>query len=434
MSDLSVTLAGVKMRTPIGVQPTAAIAPWMFNPERYAQWILKTVDLGAGYVYVPAYFYSRELEKELEERKRKGIPPHITANRTMKMETPGFGIEGGVNIAAGGSIGWLEGAPKLLSLLRKRVPEDIPIIANLIGPGGDADGWAEGAMEIEGLGADLIELNFSSPTGLAMRWTMEAFEERKLGAGYVGALMEAAGNVEAVTKAVVKAVKVPVGVKWSAEIGFPQIVILTRKIRDAGAKFVTSVNMSIGIAPPDIYRGGKPLWPHLDAQPLAFIHGNYLRPILYKHVVNIARLVPDIDIIATGGLVTPEHFIEAMMLGAKAVGTCTGVYFEGLPLIKRSIEFFKKYMENQGYDNVDQFTGLALKYIKYPEEIDWKLGKTFTETDPIKCTGCGLCLQTLCDASYMEDGIAKVRREDCNGCGICSLTCRQGARRIVCQA
>ena len=38
------------------------------------------------------------------------------------------------------------------------------------------------------------------------------------------------------------------------------------------------------------------------------------------------------------------------MLGAKAVGTCTGIYFEGLPLIRRSIEFLKKYMEDpQGF-------------------------------------------------------------------------------------
>ena len=433
MSDMSVTLAGVKMRTPIGVQPTAPLAPWMFDPERYAAWILRSVDAGAGYVYVPACFHSAELEKDLSEMKRKKIPIHLPGQRLMKMETPGFGVDGAILIFGCPVVGWIEGAPKLLKVLKKRLPEDIPVIANLIGPGEDLEGWAEGARRYEDIGADLIELNFSSPGGLMMKWTLQAYEERKLPPTYAGVLVELCEKSATITEAVTKAVKVPVGVKWSPESSFPPIVSLTKQVRDVGARFVTSLNMASGFAPPDIYNGGRPTWPYLETHPAGGIAGNWLRHILYKHVANIARFVPEVDIFATGGLVCPEHFVEAIMLGAKATGTCSGIFFKGLPLIRKSVKFLTKYMEDQRYDSIEEFRGLALKYISYPEEVDWKIGKLFAEVDPVACDGCGLCTQTLCDASYIEDGVAKVRREDCGGCGICLLTCPHGARKVVCQ-
>lgn len=67
--------------------------------------------------------------------------------------------------------------------------------------------------------------------------------------------------VEKMTTAVVKAVRVPVGVKLTPEFGMLQVVGLARCLRDAGAKYVQVSNMTPVIAPPSIYDRGKSPWP-----------------------------------------------------------------------------------------------------------------------------------------------------------------------------
>jgi len=437
MVDLSVMLAGVKCRTPIGVQPTAPIQPGLLDPERHADLLLRTVDAGAGYVVIPAFFYSKELSKQAEEMKRKGIPmARIPGTRVMKVETPGFGIDGFCHIGYTTPVAltWLEGAPRLTEKVKRNVPRDVPVIVNLIGPGADLEGWANAGKRCEELGADLIELNLSSPMPFATSWAVDAFFTNNLPSSYVGALVQVTdfpNKVGQVTKAVVDAVRVPVGVKISPETGFPELIRLAKTLKEAGASFITAINMAYGYMPPDIFQKGKPLWPYLDGNPGAGIHGNCLRLILYKYVAEISRHLPALDVIATGGLMTPEHFIESIMFGAKATGTCTGVYCGGISMIRKSIDFLEKYMENQGYASIEDFRGMALKYIKDPKDINWRLGEIRAMVNEGLCNGCGACIDTICLASYLENGIAKIRRDDCNGCGICVIRCPMGARRIV---
>jgi TPP-dependent indolepyruvate ferredoxin oxidoreductase alpha subunit len=76
---------------------------------------------------------------------------------------------------------------------------------------------------------------------------------------------------------------------------------------------------------------------------------------------------------------------------------------------------------------VEELIGLGLKYIKPGNKIEFKYGKVFAEVDLRKCTGCGICTDHICLASYMENGTAKVKVDDCIGCGMCVALCPQGA-------
>jgi dihydropyrimidine dehydrogenase (NAD+) subunit PreA len=165
----------------------------------------------------------------------------------------------------------------------------------------------------------------------------------------------------------------------------------------------------------------------MNGNPFAAGSGNWLRMISYKQIAAVAKFVPGIDLVACGGLVTPEHMVEAMMLGAKATQTATGVIYRGRRLLRTSIQFLGNYMEKQGYQSVDDFIGSGLKYVIPANKIDFQSGKIGAYIDAAKCTGCGRCTQHFCLATYLEDGVAKVRIEDCMGCGACVALCPEAA-------
>jgi dihydroorotate dehydrogenase/NAD-dependent dihydropyrimidine dehydrogenase PreA subunit len=237
--------------------------------------------------------------------------------------------------------------------------------------------------------------------------------------------------VEDITREVVKAVKIPVGIKLSPETGFPAIVGTVRRVRDAGAKFISLINCAVSIAPPDIYNHGKSPYPFLDDNAFSGSTGSWLRMICYKDVAAIARFVPGIDITAAGGAVTPEHCVEMMMLGARLVQVTTGMMEQGRSLLRRCNSFLGKFMAEQGYNSTEEIIGLGQKHIKYLDEIDMSAGKVKQVTDEEKCTNCGICADQICTVRYMENGKLKVNDANCTGCGSCTVSCRQNAIRLI---
>ena len=440
--SLEVTFSGLKFRSPIGVGAVGRPHGKNLTPELHAEVLLKHVDAGAAYIYIPTCTYATEetIRKVRERAKPEKEPPLFpSAMRAIRAHTPvaPYGREGIYTLVTPHWItperGIVDGehSEAVTKILRERKPEDVLLIANTWGYGDLPDSYVEAAKRWEQLGADLIELNLSCPAQPAMRNAVEDFFEKSFSARWPGALLgQLPDIVENITREVAKAVNIPVGVKLTTETGFPAVVGLARRIRDAGAKFISTVNCGIGIAPPDIYNRGKPIWPFIDGNPFVGVTGSWLRHISYKHVAAIARFVPGIDITAAGGLVTPQHCMEIMMLGARQVQLCTGIIEQGRSLIRRSDSFFKKFMVEQGYQSLEEIIGLGQQYIKYLEEVDASAGKVICVTDETKCTNCGICADNFCIARYMEDGKVKVHEENCSGCGCCMLGCPVDAIKL----
>ena len=158
--------------------------------------------------------------------------------------------------------------------------------------------------------------------------------------------------------------------------------------------------------------------------------GIFLRQIVYKQISAIARYVPGLDIICTGGLTIPEHVIEAMMLGANVTQFVTAMMYEGRNAIKKNVEFLKDYMKDQGYKSVNEFRGLALQHFKPSVDMDFKAGRIYAQIDEDKCTGCRRCINHICCATYMEGKKARVDVEKCIGCGMCVALCPEGAPQL----
>ena len=423
MADMSVTFAGKRLRNPIGVASHALSAP-EHDPQALSDQLNGYVRCGAAYVYTP--FISPE------PKHPKGFAPMYKFMGIRSREP--FGWEGLLSAADAERIMCRrdEGL-KLLDLLKSSLPADVPVIANIIGPGADPDGWAAHAATMEDNGADMIELNVSCPLPATCADAVECYSSGEMSQAAGALLGDSPGVLKPVVEAVVKAVKIPVGVKMTPETGFPRLVGLAEAIKDAGATFITAINAPLTCSPPDIYNDGKAKWAGITDHMLCAAHGPMDRFLCYRNMAALSMFLPDIQKAACGGLVEPEHFIEAMMLGATIAELSSGLFWRGTALIEETVQFLDTYMDQMGYASTDQFIGAAMKHMKPVEDIDWRMEDFVSTTADRLCVRCGACATGLCSARVMKENPLRVEvNEDmCFGCGMCEFICPQNAIRII---
>jgi len=424
MADLSVTFVGKKLRTPLGVASHALVRP-EHDPLALSVHLKGYVDAGAGFVYTP--FINPELKHP------KGMAP---AYKFMAIRARGpFACEG-LLVAADAEriMERLEEGLKLVDLLKKSLPADVPVIANLIGPGADPEGWAQHCKKFENAGADMIEMNVSCPLPAATAEATGCYADGELSQAAGALLGDSPVLLAPVVDAVVKAVKIPVGVKLTPETGFPRVVGLAESVKKAGAQFITGINAPITCSPPDIYNEGKAKWVGIEDNMICAALGPMDRFICYRNLAALSMFVPGIDLAAVGGLVEPEHVVEAMMLGAKVCEFSSGLFWRGTQLIEDTIEFLEKdYMPRMGYKSVNDFIGMGAKHIKPVEDIDWKMEDYVSTTDARRCVRCGICCNGICDARALKENPLRVEvdEEMCYGCGLCLAVCPEHAVNII---
>lgn len=154
MHDLSVTFAGKKLKSPIGVASHALKSGATNDPQRLADHLMGYVEQGAGFVYTPFVCPEQAHPKDLppsyrfmsiysrEPFREEGLLCAADARRIMCRRDDGL---------------------RAIEILKKMLPPDVAIIANIIGPGADAAGWAEHAKCFAQVGTDIIEMNVSCP-------------------------------------------------------------------------------------------------------------------------------------------------------------------------------------------------------------------------------------------------------------------------------
>jgi len=399
---------------------------------------MRHVEAGAGYVFISA---TRPIRSSPAEAK--------PALKFLKIQCPGFATR--ESLFSTGDISstafYLDKTLEVMSIIKKQLPEDVPLIAQPQGLGADIENWISLAKVLEGAGADALELNVACPIAIASGEEMEGAVSTKLIADVDTLEMNtlkklnltpSIGNIPEVltpiTKACVEAVKIPVGVKPSAEVGFPKCVATAKLLAEAGAAWVANITTPISVAPPNIYERGRPAWERVNfpVSPFAGVSGPADRYHCYKDTASIALFVPEIDICAIGGLVNPEHCVEVLMLGAKAVGLSSGFFWKGRKLITDSIEFLNRFMDEQGYEKIEDLIGIGLKYVRPVDaSIDWEEDKIASKVDKGKCTQCGVCWDSYCPVPIKgDDGFPVIDEGNCQGCGFCVAICPTGALSI----
>jgi len=300
---------------------------------------------------------------------------------------------------------------------------DLKIIANMMGPGEDLEGWAKLGRALEEAGADMLELNMSCPNLGLMAKQMGVDEEPELGAT-LGKDPVLAGKV---CKAVVDAVKIPVMPKMTPEAN---TMMVAKSVQKGGAAAVSAINCPQSLPPLDIKHGGRPMYPSTSNQSFAGLCGPWIRPLAYRHIAQMRTICPDLPLAGGGGLMNWRHSVEMLMYGATVLTYCSLLYLKGYKAFAKIEPGLRKFMDENGYETLADMRGIALQYVVTPKEVDYI--PMLPVIDLEKCNGCGLCAAPgHCECiEIIDDKAVLVKPKECYSCAVCYFLCNRDALKM----
>ena len=229
-----------------------------------------------------------------------------------------------------------------LTELKKRYPKKM-LIASIMEEY-DKAAWQEIVERTQATGVDAFELNLSCPHGLP---------ERKMG-------MAMGENPDLVSEVVgwVKEVStIPVWAKMTPNVGVPTASAMAAL--EAGADGLSAINTILSIIGVNL----KTLRPMPTVEGYA-VAGGYsgqaVRPIALRHVMEVARAHPGVELSGMGGIENGEDCVQFMLLGSSTVQICTGAMLQGYKMVSKLEDEVKEFMREHGFSHLRDFIGKAL--------------------------------------------------------------------------
>ncbi|MCR5482585.1 MAG: NAD-dependent dihydropyrimidine dehydrogenase subunit PreA [Clostridia bacterium] len=157
--------------------------------------------------------------------------------------------------------------------------------------------------------------------------------------------------------------------------------------------------------------------------------GAAVKPIALRFITQMLKheKLKDLEISGIGGIETWRDAAEFLMLGCRNVQVTTAIMQYGYRIVEDMCDGLMHFMDERGYNKLDDFIGKALPNIIPAEELnrDYKLLPHFDED---KCLGCGRCYISCYDAAHQAiDWDVEKRRpvlnDNCVGCHLCMNVC-----------
>ncbi|OGG04647.1 MAG: hypothetical protein A3F83_08055 [Candidatus Glassbacteria bacterium RIFCSPLOWO2_12_FULL_58_11] len=308
MSDLSVEYLGLKLKNPLIVASSGL--------TRNAQLIGQCEAAGAGAVVMKSIF-----EEDIRRRDNSFtdfLATHPEASGYFEAE-----------------VGLVYGAHQYCEEIKKaKAQVKIPVIAsvNCANP----RWWLDYAVQLEGAGADALEINLSIPD----------VNPAVSGSDYEGTFQE-------IVSAVRSRVKIPLAVKMSGQLTAPQN--MAQKLVHSGADALVIFNRQSGL---DINLNTRRAFSSKGDQGLSTPHSIYY-PLRWVTILH--EMLPAIRISASGGVHSVESFIKYLMAGASTVQVCSLLYRKGLKEIGALLEGLEAFLRRQGIKSVEELRGSVLR-------------------------------------------------------------------------
>ena len=200
--------------------------------------------------------------------------------------------------------------------------------------GKDEKEYVAVAKRFEDLGAKAVELNLSCPhaKGLGLE------------------IAQSAEAIEGFTRAVKKAVEIPVMPKLSPNVA--NLALLGDAAEGGGADAIVAINTvkAMTISPE--------LRMPILSNKYGGLSGSAIKPVGLRCVYELYEAV-DIPIIGVGGVTTGRDAVEYFMAGAAAVEIGTALRTRGFDAFNLICGEIKQFMEKERYGTVAEMVGLA---------------------------------------------------------------------------
>ncbi|MDR3364284.1 MAG: NAD-dependent dihydropyrimidine dehydrogenase subunit PreA [Clostridiales Family XIII bacterium] len=385
--DLSINYLGVKCENPFFLSSS----PVGGNYDMVA----KSFEMGWGGVFFKTIgiFVADECSPRFDNTNKEGLPWLGFKNMEQISDKP------------------TEQNFEYIYRLKRDYPDKV-IVSTIMGSNDEE--WSQLAKMSEQAGADLIEGNFSCPQMTSHAMGSDVGSDPKL--------------VERYTRAVAKATKIPFIAKMTPNI--TTIEPPARAAAKGGAKGVSAINTVKSITNIDL--DNFTALPVVNGKSsISGYSGAAVRPIGLRFVANLCQDAElrekGIEISGIGGIETWRDALEFLLLGARNVQVTTAIMQYGYRIVEDMASGLSHWMDERGYDSLEDFIGLALPGIIPAEELDRSF-KVLPAFDYKTCVGCGRCYVSCYDGAHQAiDWDEKKRRpilnDACVGCHLCLNVC-----------
>ena len=280
----------------------------------------------------------------------------------------------------------------------------------------DRNSWHELIKKVEDTGAHGFELNFGCPHGMTERGMGAAVgQDPEIARMVVGWVMEAA-TIPVITKLTPNVHSpVPTG-KACVEAGTNALSLINT------IQSVTGIDLDTLV--PNPYVAGKSVF--------GGYCGPAVKPIALKMLTTIAQdpVTSKVPVSGIGGISTWKDAAEFMLLGATNVQVCTAAMKYGFRIIEDLCEGLNNWMDEKGYQTLNDFIGKSVEKITHWEDLDINY-HIVANINPDKCIHCGLCYIACEDTSHQAINLEygkpynnyTIKEEECVGCNLCMLMC-----------
>lgn len=293
--------------------------------------------------------------------------------------------------------------------LKRDYPDHV-IVASIMGS--SEEEWKELAKMSDQAGADLIEGNFSCPQMTSHAMGSDVGSNPEL--------------VKSYCKAVASVTKTPFIAKMTPNITNMEIPALAAL--EGGALGISAINTIKSITNLDFEN--LTAMPVVDGKSsISGYSGAAIKPIALRFITQLMQneRISKCELSGIGGIETWKDCIEFLLLGCRNIQVTTGIMQYGYRIVEDMISGVSHFMDEHGYNKIEDFIGLALPNIIPAEELnrDFKVLPAF---DDDKCIGCGRCYISCYDGAHQAiDWNEEKRRpelnDNCVGCHLCLNVC-----------
>lgn len=295
----------------------------------------------------------------------------------------------------------------------KRLKEEFPTKVMAVSiMGSDEEEWRILAKKVTEAGADIIECNFSCPQMTSHAMGSDVGQNPEL--------------VEKYTRAVVESTHLPVVAKMTPNIGNMEVPAMAAV--KGGAKGIAAINTIKAITNIDVEN--MTAMPVVNAKSsISGYSGAAVKPIALRFITQLKQHpeLKDIPITGIGGIETWKDVVEFLLVGSENLQVTTSVMQYGYRIVEDMISGLSHFMDEHGFEKLEDMIGLALPNIIPAEDLDRSF-KIIPSIDEDKCVGCGRCYVSCFDAAHQaidwdKDNRKPIINDNCVGCHLCLNVC-----------